>query len=168
MTSKIKSRFLTHFFGPDYLTDERIQVGADKAGNYSYFLTMFLLWLAMLYGALSEQIELAVIPLIIFLISGIFNTILRIRNGSFQATFKKAQTKSRAILKWFFIGAIFASLIFLLNLRRIETFTSDNIYHLIIKCVVAAILAVFLAIFLTRFLIRRNDNALKKKMDEND
>lgn len=166
MTGKIKSRFLTHFFGPDYLTDERIQAGADKAGNYSYFLTMFLLWLAMLYGLLRDQIELAVIPSIIFFISGIFYTIFRVKNGSFQD--KKAQTKSRAILKWFFMGVIFASSIFLLNLRRIETFTSDNIYHLIIKCVVTTILWVFLLIFFMRFLVRKNDDVLNKKMDDTD
>ena len=166
MTGKIKSRLLTNFFGPDYLTDERIQAGADKAGNYSYLLTMFLLWLAMIYGLLRHQIELAGISAIIFFISGIFYTRFRVKNGSFQD--KKAKTKSRAILKWFFMGAIFASVMFLAQLRRIETFTSDNIYHLIIKCVVFTILWVFLCIFARRSLVRKNDNVLKKKMDETD
>lgn len=168
MTSKIKSRLLTHFFGPDYLTDERIQAGADKAGNYCYFLTMFLLWLALLFGLLSDQIKLAIIPLIIFLISSIFYLIFRVKNGSFQATFRKAQTKPRAILKWFFIGASYASLLFLLNLKDIETFTSANIRQLVTKCAVNAILWVFLLIFFTRFLIRRNDNVLNKKIDNTD
>ena len=166
MTGKIKSRFLTHFFGPDYLTDERIQAGADKAGNYSYLLTMFLLWLAMIYGLLRHQIELALIPFIILVISGTFYTIFRVKNGSYQD--KKAQTKSRAILKWFFSGFIMASFMFLVQLRHIETFTSDNIYHLIIKSVVIAILWVFLFIFAMRSLVRKTDNVLNKKMDDTD
>lgn len=166
MTSKIKSRLLTKFFGPDYLTDERIQAGADKAGNYSYLLTMFLLLLAMIYGLIRHQIELAGISTIIFFISGIFYTRFRVKNGSFQD--KKAKTKSRAILMWFLMGVIVASAMFLVGLRHIETFTSDNIYHLIIKSVVIAILWVFLFIFAMRSLVRKTDNVLKKKMDDTD
>ena len=168
MIDKIKSRLIAHFWGPDYLTDERIQAGADKAGNYCFFLTMFLLWLALLWGILFDQIELVIIPFIIFLISCIFYIIFRVKNGSFQPTFKKAQTKPWAILKWSFLGAIFASLAFLFNLKNIETFTSANILHLVIKCAIDAMIWVFLLIFFTRFLIRKNDNALKKKMDDTD
>ena len=168
MTNKIKSRLLINFFGPDYLTDERIQAGTDKAGNYCFFLTMFLLWLAMLYGLLSGQIELAVIPFIIFFINSIFYLILRVKSGSFQAVKNKAQSKTRIILRWFLIGALYASLLFLFKLRDIETFTSSNILPLIISCIVGAILWVFLFIFITRFLIKKNDNVLNKKMDVSD
>ena len=62
-----------------------------------------------------------------------------------------------------------ASFMFLVQLRHIETFTSDNIYHLIIKSVVITIFIwLFPLIFIMRLLARKTDNVLNNKMDDTD
>jgi cell shape-determining protein MreD len=167
MNNKTKRAFLlARLFGQDYLTDERIQSGIDQAGNYSFVLTMILLWSAMVFGVISDQIKLVMIPSIIFLLSCIFYLIFRVKNGSFQANLSKDQSKIKVLLRWFLMGIAYAAILFLLRIKDINSFSFSDISDLIINCFVNAVLWVFLLIFFLKFLIKKNDNILNKKMDE--
>lgn len=167
MNNKTKRTILlARLFGQDYITDERIQSGIDQAGNYTYILTMILLWSAMVFGVISDQIKLIMIPSFIFLLSCIFNIIFRVKNGSFQGNLAKDQSKIKVLLRWFLMGITYAAILFLLRIKNISSFSFSNISDLAINCVVNAVLWVFLLIFFLKFLIKKNDNILNKKMDK--
>lgn len=169
MNNKTKTPFMLRcLFGPDYLTDERIQSGIDQAGNYTFVLTMILLWAAMAIGLITDQIKLTVVPFIIFLLSSIFYLVFRIKNGSLQAAPNKKQSRLKILSSWVLIGIVYAAIMFLFRIKDIEAFTVSNISHSILFCIINAILFVFVFIFFGRFLIKRNDRVLNKKMDNSD
>ena len=133
MSNNVKKTLKNIFFGNEFKGfngDERIKQGIDQAGNYSFYVVMLCLWLAtFLSYFIFDDIKMASIPLIIFLIGCIANLFFKVKNGSFPIVKNMEQSRTKKIWRYVWMGFLYSLIMFILNIRDIEVFTFDNIYQ---------------------------------------
>lgn len=169
MSNNVKKTLKNFFFGEGFKglnVDERIKQGAEQAGNYSFWVVMICLWLAMiLFGFIFDDIKLASIPLIIFLIGCIAYSFFRVKNGSFLSGINIGQSRTKIIWRYVWMGFVYGLMMFIFNIRDIEIFTFDNIYPEIIRAVINGAMFIFFFHFFGKFLSKKSEKVLDKKMN---
>ena len=163
MNRKLESFLLGGLLGKENLDDERIRQGINQAGNYTFYVIMFLLWLTILFGLFLHKVESVLIPFIIFMLGCVFYLYFRIKNGTYQIdlTFKRSRIQPK--YQWIIAGVVYALALFIFITIGILPSPFSSIYYSLGFIAVNEVLWVFLNIWLNKYLVKINNKRLIKK-----
>lgn len=166
MEHKVSNKMKGILFGKLYCTDERLQMSIDKSGNYSFGLLMLCLWLGMVYGFVFDNVDIAIFSLILFLVSGIFYIVLRVRFGSFESVTVHEKKWNKKIISYVIGAFAYGAIQFVFKILDMEEYSQKNFFQAGVYSVVTAILWIFVFAGLMSLCAKTSTKRTENKIKE--
>lgn len=160
-----KPTWRTRLFGAAYERDERIKSAADRAGNYSFCLLMFMLYVCMTVGLLLKQPDLYIIPGLIFLCGCMIYLFFMVRASAFSMDFGRKGTGKKYYI-FIIPAAIFAAIDFGFHFFLFDEGKTSSILTLVTLSLIKAILWAVLFIILIKILHLLSNRRIEKKINK--
>lgn len=166
MKSHDKPTWRSRIFGSAYEGDERIKSAADSAGNYSFLLLMFFLYVCMTVGLLIKRPDIYMMSGLFFMSGCLLYLFFMVKTSALSVDFINKGLK-KSFFQLVCVTTTYAALYFGLSYLSYDDEASLNLISLAIESLINALLFTVFFVILLKILPSLSNRRIEKKM-END
>ena len=155
----------SRLFGAAYERDERIKLAVDRAGNYSFCVLMFVLYVCATVGLLLKQPDLYIITGIFFLCGCIIYLFFMVKTSAFYIDLrgKVGRKNYRGFVA---MAVTFVVLDFGVRYFSIDDGTTPNFLSLFTQSLLKSLLWIGLVVLLIKMLTSITNRRIDKKINK--
>jgi hypothetical protein len=165
MKASDKPTWKSRLFGAAYERDERIKSAVDRAGNYSFCLLMFVLYVCMVVGLILKQPDFYIMPGLIFMGGCMIYLYFMVRTSAFSMDFGRKEAGEKYYILIIPV-VIFTAIDFGCHYFLFDEGKASNFLSLVIQSLIKAILWVVLFIILVKILHSLSNRRIEKKISK--